>query len=133
MDWSWLRNIGDFLRKERKVSLDDFKKASDAARELNEWLRSFLPIGPEVLSEMSYESAISYFVDARPNDSRVAKGAMILQSHPQGHLLSQVFLDASSDLVEAPDGKPYGRRLVVKRLDAELERTFGDKDLVIVE
>jgi hypothetical protein len=48
-------------------------------------------------------------------------------------LLVQVFLDRNADLVCDPEGKPYGRRLVVKALDAELGRTFGDKDLVIVE
>ena len=45
----------------------------------------------------------------------------------------QVFLDRENDLVLRPDGKPYGRQLVVRELDAELRDTFGNKDLIIVE
>jgi hypothetical protein len=127
------KSMRDWLRGKGKVSLDDLKEVGEVARELNEWLRAILPIGPEIVPEMTYREAIAYFVDSRPKDARVTKGAMIMQDHPQGQLLTQVFLDRANDLVSDADGKPYGRRLVVKSVDGELRRTFGDKDLVIVE
>ena len=133
MDWSRFRGLGDFLKGRRKVSLEDFRRVNEVAREVNDWLRSILPIGPEVVDLMTYPDAIRYFVDSRPRDSQVVKGAMLLQPHPQGHMLVQVFLDRENDLACDASGKPYGRRLVVRELDAELGDTFGDKDLVILE
>ena len=133
MDWTWLKQIADLIGGVKKISLDDLKKVNDAARELNEFLRTILPIGPEIVPQMTYTSAISYFVDERPKGTQVVKGAMLLQKHPQGMLLTQVFLDANNDLVSDRQGKPYGRRLVVREIDTELRRTFGDNDLVIVE
>jgi hypothetical protein len=58
---------------------------------------------------------------------------MLLEDHPQGKLLIQVFLDKSDDLSCDPNGKPYGRRLVIRSFDAELQEAFGDKNLIIVE
>ena len=92
-----------------------------------------LPIGPEVVDQLTYEEAFNYFVGDRPADARIVKGAMLLEEDPKGRLLTQVFLDKNDNLVADPNRKPYGRRLVVRSLDAELQETFGDKDLVIVE
>jgi len=135
MDWWALLNtdIKDLLKGRRPITLDDLQKAARAARALNDWLREILPIGPEVVDQMSYSEAIGYFIEQRPRDPRVKKGAMLLQPHPQGNLLTQVFLDQKNDLASDPTGKPYGRRLVVRTLDQELDATFGDKDLVVIE
>jgi hypothetical protein len=133
MDWNWLKNLPDFIFRRQEFSLEDFRKLTDAASQLNDWLRSILPIAPEIVTQMTYSEAIAFFVDHRPADPRVVKGAMFLQRHPQGHLLVQVFLGKSSNLVCDPEGKPYGRRLVVRNIDPELQHTFGSQDLVIVE
>jgi hypothetical protein len=136
MQWkSLIGDFRDFVAGERKKqpSLGDLRELVNFAREANEVLRSILPIGPEVVPEMTYVEAISYFVKNRPTDSRVAKGAMLLQDHPQGRMLVQVFLDKNHDLACDSSGKPYGRRLVIKRLDAELADAFGGQDLIVVE
>jgi hypothetical protein len=133
MDRSWLKQAGDFLRGRKKVSLEDLGMVGELARELNDWLRSILPIGPEVVPSMSYEDAMGFFLDARPSDPRVVRGAMILQDHPQGRLLVQVFLDGNNDLVSDATGKPFGRRIIVRQLDEELTATFGGTRLVMVE
>ena len=128
-----LKSFGDRFFRRGEISFDDFKKVTDFARELNDWLRDILPVGPEVVSNLTYSQALSYFSNHRPADPRVTKGAMLLQQHPQGQLISQLFLDKKNNLVCDSAGKPYGRRLVVRNLDAELQETFGGKDLVIVE
>ncbi len=133
MDWNWLKKLPDLILRRQEFSLEDFRKLTDVASQLNDWLRSILPIAPEIVTQMTYSEAIAFFVDHRPADPRVVQGAMLLQGHPQGHLLVQVFLNKSSNLVCDPDGKPYGRRLVVRNLDPELQQTFGSHDLIIVE
>jgi hypothetical protein len=100
--------------------------------QFEEVLRDILRL-PEVIPILTYESAIQYFVADRPTNSRVKKGAILHQSHPQGHQIVQVFLDTQNNLVLRADGKPYGRQLVARELDEELRDTFGDKDLIIVE
>ncbi len=75
----------------------------------------------------------AYFVANRPSDERVQKGAMLRYFHPLGQVFIQVFLDGNNMPVCKPDGSPYGRRLVVRKLDSELCNAFGNEQLVIVE
>lgn len=133
MDQEWLKSLEKVLTKERHISIDDLMKAQETVRELGGWLKKVLPFSPQTVSNLSYEMAISYFIQDRPTDERVVKGAMLLQDHPQGKLLTQLFLDKNNDLVCDQTGKPYGRRLIVENLDNELRETFGDKDIVVVE
>lgn len=133
-NWGWFKSVGAFFRGgPSRLSLDDFQKAAYATRQLNEWFGAILPLGPQTVSELTYRQAIQYFIEQRPAQGRVVRGAMLSQDHPQGRLLTQVFLDENNDLVADASGKACGRRLVVHRFDSELQRTFGDKDLVIVE
>jgi len=135
-------NITKYLSKlkDKNISIDDlkqltevFQQAKNVMKEVGELLRDMLPIGPETISKMSYSEAMGYFVDKRPKDSRVVKGAMLLQDHHRGHLLFQFFLDKNNEMVSGANKKPYGRQLIVKSLDDELQQAFGDKDLIIVE
>ncbi|OZH52842.1 hypothetical protein AFK68_21700 [Hydrocoleum sp. CS-953] len=87
----------------------------------------------EVIPIMTYEDAIKYFITDRPSDPRVKKGYILRQTHPQGQLLAQMFLDSNNEIIDRSDGKPYGRQLVTKKLDAELEDAFDNQDLIIVE
>lgn len=113
-------------RKDTKDRIDEFLS------QYEKQLRKFLGL-PEVISIVTYESVIQYFVKDRPKDPRVQKGAILREPHPQGYHLTQMFLDAQNQPVLGRDGKPYGRQLVAKELDEELEKTFDDKDLIIVE
>lgn len=96
------------------------------------WLNDLLKV-PEVLPILTYEEAIKYFVTNRPAEKRAVKGAILMKKHSQGNHISQVFLDETNQILYQADGKPYGRQLVAKQLDAELKETFDGKDLIIVE
>jgi len=114
-------------KKNESAREKDFKILTEVARKIGTWLRSKLPPSePIKISEMMYVQAIGYFVENRPLDSRVVKGAMLLQKHSNGRLLIQVFLDENNKVIS-------GRKLVVESLDDELQQAFGDKDLIIVE
>ncbi len=117
----------------QKVSLDLIRNLEELARHLNEWLKGLLPT--ESVEQMTYAAAIEYFIDHRPPDPRVQKGAMLLQDQPKGKLLIQVFLDEQNELIcKPPDGKkPYGRRILVHAFDEELSAAFENTDLVLVE
>ena len=117
-------------QKAQKPTLNEFDRSIFSL--IHNWLSDIVRI-PQVVPVMTYEAAIQYFVTNRPDDSRVKKGVILRQPHAQGQHLIQVFLDRENDLVLRPDGKPYGRQLVVRELDAELRDTFGNKDLIIVE
>ncbi|HBE16589.1 MAG TPA: hypothetical protein DDW51_02970 [Cyanobacteria bacterium UBA11367] len=96
-------------------------------------LRNLLPSDTEIVPVMKYEDAIRYFVTDRPKDPKIKKGIMLRQRHRQGQQFMQSFLDKDNQLVCQPDGIPYGRSLVVKQFDEELQEAFGDQDLIIVE
>jgi hypothetical protein len=78
MDWEYRSKslIDRFRYQSQEISVDDLRVVADAARDINEWLRDILPIGPEVVDQLTYGQAFSYFADHRPSDSRVIKGAM---------------------------------------------------------
>ncbi|MEH2257213.1 hypothetical protein [Nostoc sp.] len=99
---------------------------------LNKWLQDLLKVR-EVVSVMTYENAVKYFVIERPSDLKVERGAILKQHHQQGYYLAQVFLDTYNNVLCQTNGKPYGRQLVARELDEELRDIFGDKDLIIVE
>lgn len=44
-----------------------------------------------------------------------------------------MFLDSNNEVIDRSDGKPYGRQLVAKKLDTELQDAFDNQDLIIVE
>jgi len=125
--------VKDLCLGKRKVGLDDLEKAQKVAREINDWLHKILPLDPEVIPLMTYSDAMKYFVLSKPPETSFKRAAILIQPHPQGRLLLQVFLDDRDDLVCKPDGSPYGRRLIVTALDEELRSAFGDKQLLIVE
>ena len=91
------------------------------------------PLEPEMMPIMTYDSAIKYFVTERPSDPKVKKGAILRQEHSQGYLLTQVFLDGDNEVVYGSDRIPYGRRVVAKEIDEELDDSFGKTNLIVIE
>ncbi|MEH2112009.1 hypothetical protein [Nostoc sp.] len=119
------------LPKQKKV--DDYHESIVFNLDnLNKWLKDLFKV-QEVLSVMTYENAVKYFVTERPSDPNVKKGAILKQHHQQGYYFAQVFLDSYNNVLCQNNRKPYGRQLVARQLDEELQDIFGDKDLIIVE
>ena len=87
----------------------------------------------EVKPILTYKEVIQYFITDRPSNPSVKKGAIIRQPHKKGQELIQFFLDSNNEIVYASNKKPYGRKLVAKQLDDELEDNFGNENLIIVE
>ncbi|MFI2632323.1 hypothetical protein ACH5A2_18290 [Streptomyces collinus] len=133
LDAEWIKGLPDLLRGKREPTRKDAIKALDLIGEARQWLCEFLPLRPDVIDEMTYEATMSYFVEDRPEDPRVAKGALLLGRHREGALFMQIFLDEADEVVTNPDGKPYGRQVIVRHMDAELKDLFSGKKLVIVE
>ena len=88
---------------------------------------------PPIEPILTYEEALEYFVANRPSDERVKKGFIARKRYSQGYFLLQYFVDDENNIVCDSRGKPYGRKLIVERLDEELEEKFGEYDLIIVE
>lgn len=101
-------------------------------REMRRKLQEAFKSPPEMrhVSVMTYASAIEYFVTDRPDNDAVVRGA-ILRQRPEGEgqakiSLVQAFLDEDFNIIS-------GRKVLVDRLDGELRKAFGDRDLIIVE
>lgn len=96
---------------EHKITAENVRRIVD---EFNKCLPRIQGI-PEVLDEINFDEAISYFQSDRPANPNVKKGAIIRQEHPEGKLLGQVFLDGNNHLICRPNGTPYGRQLLAKK------------------
>lgn len=86
----------------------------------------------EVIPLMTYKSAIEYFVTNRPSSIAVKKAVMVKENHPQGYLVSQVFLDEHGEIVCQSNGSAYGRKAIVQRFDEELADAFQGKDMLVI-
>ncbi|MBD2169412.1 hypothetical protein H6G04_34180 [Calothrix membranacea FACHB-236] len=86
-----------------------------------------------VIDSINYDELLNYFKLEKPSDKRIQKGVIIRQSYHQGGLLvAQLFLDKNNQIVLRSDGTPYGKKLLVKRLDKKLDDSFGTCDLILV-
>ncbi|HBE49828.1 MAG TPA: hypothetical protein DDW76_13795 [Cyanobacteria bacterium UBA11369] len=131
---SWFINWFDWFAKntsegEHKITAEDVARI---VREFNKCLPRIHGI-PEVLEEITFEEAISYFQSDRPGSANVKKGAIICQDHPEGQFLAQVFLDRKNNLICRPNGIPYGCQMVAKKLDKKLSDILEDRELIAFE
>lgn len=111
---------------EHKIATEDVRQI---VSNFNKWLPRIQGI-PEVLEEITFDEAISYFQSDQPRNANVKKGAIIHQKYPEGQLLGQVFLSGNNHLICRPNGIPYGRQLVAKKLDKKLSDIFGERELI---
>jgi hypothetical protein len=126
----WLRRLAD---GKRPLTLADLDKVTRATGDITSLAGRVLPGETGGVHRLTYSDAVGYFVSARPDDSRVCKGALLRQPHLQGHLVVQVFLDQQDELVCGADGRPYGRHLIAFDLDDELREAFGRHNLILVK
>jgi len=132
--FSWIARLFSWIKRLiTGESGHDRKFTPQMRRKLQEAL-VFLPETGSV-SEMTYAGVIEYFVTDRPDNKDIVRGAILRQrpSMQEGVRLVQVFLDKDFNLVCGSDGSPYGRKMVVKKLNRELRDAFSDKNLIIVE
>ncbi|MFB2918026.1 hypothetical protein [Aerosakkonema funiforme] len=128
MTWfNWFGKNTD--QGEHKITSEDVRQI---VSDFNKWLPRIQGI-PEVLEEITFDEAISYFQSDRPGNANVKKGAIIRQEHPEGQLLGQVFLDGNNRLICRTNGTPYGRQLLAKKSDKKLTDFFGDRELIAFE
>lgn len=88
---------------------------------------------PKAVDRMTYEDAIKYFIQQRPEDDKVDKGVILRERNSKGYLFIQAFLDNENNVIKKKNGMPFGRKLAVKELDEELAERFSDKDMILVE
>jgi hypothetical protein len=132
--FSWMAHLLSWIKRLITGEYRQNRKFTPRMRRNLQESFVFLPETGRV-SELTYTAAIEYFLIDRPNDERIVMGA-ILRQRPlkqDGLRLVQVFLDKDLNLVYGHDGKPYGRKMVVSRLNRELRDAFGGTDLIIVE
>lgn len=111
---------------EHKITAEDVRRI---VSDFNQCLPRIQGI-PEVLEEITFDETISYFQSDRPGNANVKKGAIIRQEHSEGEFLGQVFLDGNNHLICRPNGTPYGRQLVARKLDKKLSEIFGNRELI---
>ena len=85
----------------------------------------------QTVEELTFGDVVDYFTDERPGDPRIKAGALLSAGHPQGRLVYQVFLDEQDRVCSDASGTPYGRRVIARRLDHELNDYLGGGDLLI--
>ena len=119
----------DSSQQNQKLTSEDVQRI---VRDFNQCLSRIQGI-PDVLEDITFDQAISYFQSDRPGTPNVKKGVIIRQEHPEGQFLGQVFLDANNHLICRSNGIPYGRQLVAKKLDKKLIDVLGDQKLIAIE
>lgn len=87
-----------------------------------------------VESEITYTEVMKFFFKHRDDDKAIVKGAVIKEDLGDGRTaVIQVLLDKDNKPVLTNRGIPIGRRLVTVKLDAELQNSFRDTDMLLVE
>jgi hypothetical protein len=87
----------------------------------------------------AYAECADYFASHKNDDPKIVKGAILRAPALKGKTEEKcwefflVFLDNDNNLVCDGKGVPIGFKTLRSKADEELEKTFGDKDLVIVE
>jgi len=80
---------------------------------------------------LTFGDVVGYFTDEHPGDPRITSGALLSAGHPKGRQVFQVFLDDADRVCGDPSGRPYGRRVIARRLDDELTDYLGGGALLI--
>jgi len=124
------------IKKQTPKSESD-KFYQKTIKRLNDWLKDTFNL-VDTFPILTYEEVMTYFINERPNDERIKKGAIwrqFLGNSVEGkkYHIAQVFLDEGNEIVFDKDNKLYGRQLVTNKLDDELLNIFAEKDLVLVE
>lgn len=110
-----------------------FEIPKDKLNSIGKNLMNRLNIKDDPIPMLTYSAAVKYFVTERPEDSRIEKGAMIIDNSAEKKSIKQVFLDANNNLVCDKNGKPYGRAIIAINIDEELKDILNGQNLIIFE
>jgi len=83
---------------------------------------------------LTYRETIEYFTEDCPKYPIVNYGVILRKHLPEENYteIYQIFMDEKDELICYPhSGSPYGRVLLVEKLDEELEEKFGKTDMVV--
>ena len=95
-------------------------------------LRIFVKRPPRI-DKLTMRDVTRFFVENRPPKSHGVRGALMRQDHPDGVLITQVYLDTNDEVLCRRNKAPYGRKLIARSLDDELQEMFGEKKLLVFE
>ncbi|MER5473971.1 hypothetical protein [Streptomyces sp. NPDC002685] len=87
---------------------------------------------PLHLNLLTFDEVVRYFVEDRPSAPEVHHGALLTgNGFPRGIPCLQLFVDRGNRPCLTPSGAPYGRFMVVQRMDDELRSLLAGRELVI--
>ncbi len=110
-----------------------FEIPKDRLKSISKNLMSYLKIEENSIEMLTYSEVVKYFVTEKPEDSRIEKGAMIIDNYGEKYLIKQVFLDENNNLVCNTKGTPYGRRIIAINIEEELQDICKGQNLIIFE
>lgn len=80
----------------------------------------------------SYTEALEYAIDMKLKYSSVKSTLLKLERSPKGLLITQVFVDDKEEMMTKKRGY-LGRRILVKKLDDELNELFSNDDSIFID
>lgn len=82
---------------------------------------------------LTYREVVEYFVTQRPAHRDACKGALLIRREGGKYAIEQTFLNEQGEPVVDRKGNPFGRRILVADLDAELRDVVGTNQVVVFE
>ena len=110
-----------------------FENPKDRLNSICKILMSHLNIEDDSIPILTYSAVVKYFVTERPEDSRIEKGAIIIDDYGEKYLIKQVFLDENNNLLCNTNGTPYVREIIAINIDKELQDICKGQNLIIFE
>ena len=78
-----------------------------------------------------YSDVVRYFAEERPDDARIACGAMLVRPGHRGLTIFLAFLDDQKQIVRDANEQPYGRCMLAAEVDDELRGLLADSELLL--
>ncbi|GFO67478.1 hypothetical protein GMLC_10570 [Geomonas limicola] len=79
---------------------------------------------------LTYPEAVRIALHHLPQAVENARGVLVKRPDPTGFLFIWLYLDADCKPVLGADGQLVGKKLLISRLDEELDELFGDNDMI---
>lgn len=86
-----------------------------------------------VLERLTYREVVGWFVEHRPAQGNANRAALIRQMIGRQFRVNWCFLDADGSVCCDGRGDPLGRSAWVRSFDDELQRLFGENDVIVFE